>query len=150
MKTNNKIILWQKWTNPYELPNDDGSVLSDIPDSELNDSSHWDSYEEDTTNESQDTEDNSVVFRPSTKVIMTPMGVIPLHDKVACTKIFKFWIGHTNFSITNNVASTIEEVNGVETLDIFTRYRFRIAIGKAFADREVMQNIQELLYETKS
>jgi hypothetical protein len=78
------------------------------------------------------------------------MGMIPLHEKTACTKIFKFWIGHTNFNITPNIANIIEQVEGIEILDIFTRYRFRIAVGKAFKDRDVMNNIQEAVYETKS
>ena len=30
---------------------------------------------------------------------------------------------------------------GTESLDIFTRYRFRIAIGKLFTERDVMADI---------
>jgi hypothetical protein len=38
---------------------------------------------------------------------------------------------------------TIENCEGVELLDVFTRYRFRIAVGKCFTDNEVMANITE-------
>lgn len=152
MKTKEtKIILWQKWLNPYEPPPDDGKPLDEISENELDDSAHWDSYSEDFDEEDNDEEPkNTLLFHPSTKAMITPMGMIPLHEKTACTKIFKFWIGHTNFNITQNIAGIIEKVDGVEILDVFTRYRFRIAIGKAFKDRNVMQNIQRAVYETKS
>jgi hypothetical protein len=150
MTEETKIILWQKWVNPYEPPIDEGKQLSDISEEELDDSAHWDSYSEDFEEENEDDPKHNLLFHPSTKAMFTPMGMIPLHEKTACTKIFKFWIGHTNFNITQNVASIIEKVDGVEILDIFTRYRFRIAIGKAFKDRNVMQNIQQAVYETKS
>lgn len=143
-----KIILWQKWINPYELPNDDGALLSDISEEEMDDASHWDSYTEEST-EQEALDKTPLMFHSSPKAIITPMGMIPLHEKTACTKIFKFWIGHTNFNITHSIADIIEKIDGVEIFDIFTRYRFRIAIGKAFKDRNVMQNIQEALYETK-
>lgn len=150
MHKTTKLILWQKWLNPYELPSDDGKIFSDISEEELDDSENWDSYSEESSRIEEDIDKTSVLFPTSTKAIMTPMGMIPLHEKTACTKIFKFWIGHTNFNISQNIASIIEETEGVEILDIFTRYRFRIAIGQAFKDREVMQNIQEAIYETKS
>jgi len=147
-KEETKIILWQKWINPYELPIDDGQQLSDLSQEQLDDSAHWDSYAEDFDEEKNE-EENPLSIQHSTKAIFTPMGMIPLHEKTACTKIFKFWIGHTNFNITKKIVSTIEKIDGVEILDIFTRYRFRIAIGKAFKDRNVMQNIQKAIYETK-
>ena len=81
------------------------------------------------------------------KVMATPMGIIPINDNTASGKIFNFWIGHTNFNITKKIAGVIETINGVETLDIFTRYRFRIAVGKAFNDSEVMRDINNTIYK---
>ena len=75
------------------------------------------------------------------------MGIIPLNDNTASNKIFNFWTGHTNFNITGHVLKIIEETEGVETLDIFTRYRFRIAVGKAFEDSEVMRLINQQVYK---
>lgn len=147
MKPNkSKIILWQKWINPYEPPNDDIKTVDNLSEEDVDDSHHWDSYSEDF---SEDEDKESLILHHTSKAMITPMGMIPLHEKTACTKVFKFWIGHTNFNINQDVASTIEQIDGVEILDIFTRYRFRIAIGKAFKDREVMQNIQEAVYATK-
>ena len=77
----------------------------------------------------------------------TTMGIIPYNEYTASSKIFNFWTGHTNFNIIDSVAYSIETTEGVETLDIFTRYRFRIGIGKAFEDREVMRSIEKKMYK---
>ena len=74
------------------------------------------------------------------------MGMIPMNEHTASGKIFNLWVGHTNFNITPGVANTIEETDGVETLDIFTRYRFRISAGKAFTDSVVMRSINTRVY----
>jgi hypothetical protein len=71
-------------------------------------------------------------------------------DNTMSGKIFNFWIGHTNFDITHKVADVIEKTDGVETLDIFTRYRFRIAVGKAFDDSSVMRDINKRVYSELS
>ena len=70
------------------------------------------------------------------------MGLIPYNEYTASSKIFNFWIGHTNFNLSKKIANIIEKTDGVETLDVFTRYRFRIGIGKVFEDRDVMKNIE--------
>ena len=42
----------------------------------------------------------------------------------------------------------IEKTDGVETFDVFTRYRFRVGVGKAFSDSETMREINSRVYET--
>ena len=74
------------------------------------------------------------------------MGIIPFNDNTASGKIFNFWMGHTNFDISKSIVNIIEKIDGVETLDVFTRYRFRIAIGKAFDDSQIMRNINKKIY----
>ena len=54
-------------------------------------------------------------------------------------------VGHTNFDITKNVQQIISSVTGVEILDIFTRYRFRIAVAKAVKDRNVMNDFSKAI-----
>lgn len=95
----------------------------------------------------EEEEDKSSKKASSIRVMATPMGIIPITENTSSSKIFNFWMGHTNFSITHRIAEIIEETNGVETLDVFTRYRFRIAIGKAFTDSGVMKNINDSVYE---
>jgi hypothetical protein len=74
------------------------------------------------------------------------MGIVPINDNTASGKIFNFWVGHTNFNVTKHIFRILENTDGVETLDVFTRYRFRIGIGKAFSDSVVMKDIQQSIY----
>jgi len=127
---NEPLIVWEKWRDPFGSDEDKSDILSnDDP---------WNSY----NNESDDTKPDIKKAR----VIVTPMGLVPFMDSTDASKIFKFWLGHTNFNISSNIVSVLENIEGIETLDIFTRYRFRIAIGKSFNDRDVMNNINTTIY----
>jgi hypothetical protein len=75
------------------------------------------------------------------------MGIIPYSENTASNKIFNFWTGHTNFNLSAKICDIIENTEGVETLDIFTRYRFRVSIGKAFIDSDIMRNINHNTYQ---
>jgi hypothetical protein len=134
------LIIWQKWVDPFGL--DDIEELEDF----LEEEDKFLSYE--------DKEENKITENPlkskttkQIRVIATPMGIVPFNENTASGKIFNFWIGHTTFDITKNIADIIETTSGVETLDIFTRYRFRIAVGKAFSDSEVMRDINNKIYK---
>jgi hypothetical protein len=141
MSEENKII-WEKWVDPF------GGDL---------DETKWNSY-----NNNEDDIDydillenenvNSQLSKP-VKVISTPMGLIPYNEYTSSSKIFNFWVGHTNFNLTQSVVDIIEHTQGIEILDIFTRYRFRIGIGKCFVDSEIMNNvsseIKKYLYDKK-
>jgi hypothetical protein len=140
------LISWQKWLDPFGSDDAEGlehdPYLGDYEEQELDD-------EVGDVND----EDKEKKIRHTTqrlKVIATPMGIIPVTDNTMSGKIFNFWIGHTNFDITHKVADVIEKTDGVETLDIFTRYRFRIAVGKAFDDSSVMRDINKRVYSELS
>jgi hypothetical protein len=130
------IIIWQKWADPFG-EDDKIDISDDLLESR---SSYGDILEEDDRTD-------MVNLQKPIKVISTPMGIIPINDDTASGKIFNFWLGHTNFDITPKIANEIERTEGVETLNIFTRYRFRIAIGKAFTDSAVMNDIQSAVYD---
>lgn len=133
----NKII-WEKWTDPF------GENL---------DETRWNHYDDEDMDEETEIFDNQLIrskFEKPVKVIASPMGLIPYNEYTASSKIFNFWVGHTNFNITKNIASIIEKCEGVELLDIFTRYRFRIGIGKCFTDSEVMSDINDHIIEVKN
>lgn len=152
MDNNNNNIIWQKWFDPFglddsfEIPNELSEDFDNFSDDMLD--------EEDlgspSITEQMDNYLTNKKFKGKVKVIATPMGIIPLNDNTASNKIFNFWVGHTNFDITFNIASIIEHTEGVETLDIFTRYRFRVGIGKAFDDSTVMRNINNRIYKEMS
>jgi len=134
-KTSN-LIVWQKWLDPFG--HDD---ISSLENSINNNDDQEDDYAENQHNESPSIKEGAL------KAIITPMGLIPYTENTASSKIFNFWVGHTNFNLTKKVIDIIENSDGVETLDIFTRYRFRMAIGKVFEDAKVMTNINERVYE---
>lgn len=82
---------------------------------------------------------------PNVQAVMTPMGVVPITEHNNPYKVFNFWICHTDFLITQEMAEILDRTLGVETLDIFTPYRFRIAIGKCFKAREVKDRVKNQL-----
>lgn len=135
------LIMWEKWVDPFG---------KDI------DEAKWTDYNNDITDineileEEKPTEDkpfHKMIHGDPIKVISSPLGLIPYNEHTASGKIFNFWLGHTNFNISNKIKDIIENCNGVEILDIFTRYRFRIAIGKCFNDSETMSLINDKIYE---
>lgn len=137
---NDNVIIWQKWADPFGR--------DDIKEQE-----EFDNFEDDSAEEESEEEEKSKSFLANNsikygiKVIATPMGVIPVNDNTSSGKLFNFWMGHTNFDITKKVATAIEQTDGVETLDIYTRYRFRISVGKAFEDSVIMRNINKNVYK---
>ena len=135
------LIVWQKWFDPLgEDDLDQMEVMESATEPEF--------YSEDGEEEEVEhisSEEEEFYKRP-TKVIMTPMGIIPYTENTASNKIFNFWVGHTNFNLNLTVCRLIENAEGVETLDVFTRYRFRIGVGKLFDDKTVMREINENVY----
>jgi len=127
------LIVWEKWVDPF------GQALEEAK---------WTDYENeiDTLNDIEYIDDEDMEMRPI-KAIATPMGIIPYNELTAPSSLFNFWVGHTNFDITKKIVDIIEKSDGVEILDIFTRYRFRIGIGKCFNDSETMKSINDEIYK---
>ena len=122
-------IYWEKWVDAYE---EQAEVLEQLAGEEEED----EIYEED---------EEMVAKLPGLshiKTIMTPFGIMPLTEHSLASTHFKFWVGHSNFKLTQNVYEVVGNTEGVETLDILTPYRFRIAIGKMFVDRDVMSTVR--------
>lgn len=135
-------IVWEKWQDPFkpdyspthETPNDfvdQAEFFDDINNNHDNTTSEFES----------DIEDDTQPQVRKFKALVTPFGIIPYDSAHGIDNIFNFWIGHTNFDITQPICSVIEQTPGVETLDIFTRYRFRIGIGKLFLSGSVLSNV---------
>ena len=133
-------VYWEKWVDAYqnEIDEIDQALeqLEDLQDLE---------YDIDPeTMEKLEAMSNM----PSIKTIMTPFGMMPLTEQSLASNHFKFWVGHTNFKLLNAHRKTIGSVAGIETMDILTPYRFRIAVAKLFVDREVMSKVRKSLLET--
>jgi len=84
-------------------------------------------------------------FAKPVQTILTPFGILPLTEQTLASTHFKFWVGHSNFKLLDSYYESIEMCAGVESVDILTPYRFRIAIGKLFKDRDVMGSVRDTL-----
>jgi hypothetical protein len=137
----NNLIIWQKWLDPF------GSDDTEVDEFDPYTGDYIDSDEDLDKNEEENNYEEIIKKKnTAVRVIATPMGIIPMNENTASGKLFNFWMGHTNFDISKKIALMIEKTDGVETLDIFTRYRFRVSIGKAFDDSETMRNINKTIY----
>jgi hypothetical protein len=135
-------IIWQKWVNPLT-----GAGGDEEPKTKLED--------EDEGGYKDSIETDLQVFRelrePRTykpilgHVIAGPMGLIPVNEHGDPAVVYDFWMAHTNFDIDQAVEGIGSSVPGVESWDTFSRYRARVAFGKAFQRSEVMHAIQEAL-----
>lgn len=123
MSNNNSepLIVWEKWINPY------GENTEDVD---------WPDYDDNNDHNLQPQKIHAII---------TSMGIIPYNEHTDCAKIFNFWTGHTNFPVTQYFANLLENIDGIETLDIFTKYRFRVAFGKAFNDRDIINTINDIV-----
>lgn len=76
------------------------------------------------------------------RVLQTPFGNVEISDKYNPLRQFKLWIGHTNFTIGNEVSNKIKRIEGVEIFKPYTRYRFYLGVGDCFEFSEVRRKIE--------
>ncbi len=130
------IFKWEKTRNPYltidEEP-EDSSAIEDFNSDYI--------PSDDEINEMEEEEEPVQGSMKSINGILTPLGYVPLTEYTDTFKVFNFWTCHTNFGITKGVEKIIEDCEGVEILHVFTRYRFRIAVGKAFKVGTILHEI---------
>lgn len=160
----NKKIIWEKWRDPFgddseeaEWPGAHGTFATDkiIKSANIHNQPNEDYDDDDDDFSSGDIDEaihehqrQQMQGMKKTPMIATPMGLIPMTEHTRAGKLFNFWTAHTNFPITNEIKNIIDNTDGVETLDIFTRYRWRISIGKAFSSPEVKSNLMKALGAT--
>jgi len=67
-----------------------------------------------------------------------------MFDHSYMSKTVDFWIMHTNFDITPEIAEIINKIEGVEILEILTRYRARLGFPKSglFDSATIIQTIE--------
>ena len=124
----NKKIAWEKW-------NDD--IIEDEAREQI-----MDQFEEEDEDEVLEA---FAFLEKIPKLVSTPTGIYQLHDKMSVLNQFDCWLGYTNFDITKKVKSTLERAEGVELLDIMSRYRFFIGVGKLFNFSAVRRDIESIL-----
>ena len=93
MQNTERKIIWQKWFDPLgedDLIRNQSDDLSDFVEPNYYE-------EEDEAEEAKHIEDVQQsepieFYKRPTKVIMTPMGIIPYNENTASNKIFNFFI----------------------------------------------------------
>jgi hypothetical protein len=153
-------IGWEKWADPYgenlddvEWPGAFGSFETDAAMEKMERLEEGDLDDDDDDEWSEDEYDmmdNKIpmVRRPPKKpmkILATPLGIIPMTEWTTPSKIFNFWVAHTNFRMTQEIQEIIDSTDGVETLDIYTPYRWKVGVGKAFSSQLVKQRIMKNL-----
>ena len=130
-------VYWEKWIDAFEAESNE-EAAADIDEAEYD----LPSYEDATMEEEMMGASLSHI-----RSIITPFGVLPITEQTRASNYFKLWVGHSNFKLTKDFYKIIGDTAGVEALDILTPYRFRIAIGKMFVDREVMKTVRDHMVE---
>lgn len=141
-------VVWQKWKDPF-MGSDDSDLHETLEDM-LDEPNFIDDINDDRSgsklDDNESDENEEIIHKQQVKAIITPMGIVPYDEYNSASKIFNFWIGHTNFNISKSISQIIEQSEGVETLDVFTRYRFRIGIARLFKPSDVMSSITNSIY----
>ena len=123
-------VYWEKWIDAFDA--EEEQFEEDVAE-----------IEQALTNEELVDHAQFIESVSHIRSIMTPFGVLPLTEQTMSSKSFKFWVGDSNFKLTETFYKIIGEHPGIETLDILTPYRFRIAVGKMFIDRDVMASVRD-------
>lgn len=122
-------IQWLKWIDPL--------LWQETKDPEL-------SGEQSTTDSFCEENDDQNSAR-HIRMISGPYGLVPVGEHGLSSKLYKLWVAHTNFDITDSVVETIEEIPGVEILRVWTRYRMWVGIANLFDTTEVQKAIDYAL-----
>lgn len=125
-------VYWEKWIDAFEEEEDLDEEINNV--------------EELFTNEENLLEQEQLLKSTShIRSIITPFGILPLTEETKASNRFKLWVGHSNFKLTEDFYKVIGQQPGIEALDILTPYRFRIAVGKMFIDRDVMTTLRDTM-----
>jgi len=153
-------LMWAKWRDPFGQDMEEAlwpgaigdfktdkalekhKVQKGLVDTAESDPD-FDEYDEDSWNEDEYDDENGVgpmaQYRNQKGIpfMVTPNGIIPITEHTRAGSMFDFWTAHCTFRLTKKDIQAIENTHGVETLDINTPYRWRVAVGKAFNSQEV-------------
>lgn len=158
--TMKKELIWEKWYDPFgmdhenaEFPGAFGDFTTDKLVKKAKNHISASGYEPEDENITNDDVERAmkefhrqgIAGEKRYNIMVTPMGLIPLTEHSRASNLFDFWIGHTNFPITKSTIKELDKIPGIESLDVFTTYRFRISIGRAFQSAQVKDRITKTL-----
>ena len=131
----NKIV-WEKWIDPLNKNIDEveypgynaPSVEEDRAIEFLSTDENFEQSIDDM--ESQEMESRrSIIYNPI-RIASTTHGFVTLTEHSYASKHFDFWTLHYTNDITKEIADIVEKCNGVETINVLTRYRMRIGFNR--------------------
>jgi hypothetical protein len=136
-----KKITWQKFICPLNNNlNEFDSDINIIQNKQLEDDE--DNIVETKEYDEEEDKPQDVYAIDHQKILSTPFGLLTLNSNTLAINNFDFWIMHTNFDLTQNIAEKIARVPGVETLEILTRYRARLGFPKSETIDEAGNNVR--------
>lgn len=131
-------IVWEAWQDPlngnldkFSNFEDDGIAYNKFP-GEI---------------DIEDCDENTIFALKNDKIMSTPHGLLSMTENTLAANRFEFWLIHTNFDIRRDFVEKIEKIHGVETIDVFTRYRMRIGfpISGLFNISDIKYNVGQLV-----
>lgn len=133
-----RTVEFVEWKDPFENEHNNPSMYTSDDD---DDSDKWKNYK-----------NNRKIVRTdksSGPILVSRFGIIPLTEDGIPSRSHNLWMMHTNFDINPEVESIVCKIPGVESFDVFTRYRARISFGKLFSENDVKDEIERILTTEK-
>jgi hypothetical protein len=131
---------WEEWEDPLKQ-----TQIMDEDDDD--DEDEEDDYDFSTTDFEKSQQRTKKLG--SFKALPTPFGLMSITDHLLASERFDFWIMHTNFPITNEITYNMESIQGVETMNVLTRYRVRFGFPKSglFNTDETKKRIEAIVID---
>lgn len=127
-----KVIMWEKFENYVNKHIDISRIL--VKGGALKTSKEIEEQEFEAEDDEGAEESNAYIMAfPVTEELL---------EGVRLTTNFDCWMGHCNFPLTNALVLKLNETEGIEYLEILSKYRFMIGLGQAFTLKDVRANIQ--------
>ena len=75
--------------------------------------------------------------------IQTSQGVLPLVTGNVASLSFNLWIAHTNFKMTFDLKDFINSIEGIESFELISPYRWRFSVARMFDENLVKKIIED-------
>lgn len=143
-----KKIVWRKWQDPLRSLVYDKKTLSAEQSDPLSEEEQ-DAADSFITTQEKQRKPRKDEFNTG-PVLVGETGVVPIFEHSIPSKLYNFWMGHTNFKIRSSHFKTLINSPGVESIRVYTPYRFRLGIGFAFNPSKVKRGIEKRLLTQKT
>jgi hypothetical protein len=115
-----KKITWEAWIDPYNSNKD-----------QFGNNKVFNTFNPQNIDKLDLEDREEPVFGLSPQpTIATPYGLLSITEDTIASSRFDFWLLHTNFDITHEFVALLEQISGIETIEVFTRYRMRLGFPK--------------------